>query len=72
MLGVIGRARYVPSRLPSYLQKQMPYTELRSNGYFGEPQALSCACTGETPVPPVDCEMVLQVGSELKKDLLNF
>jgi hypothetical protein len=21
--------------------------------------ALACACTGETPVPPIDCEMVL-------------
>jgi hypothetical protein len=42
----------------SFIQFRGFNTELRSNGYFGEPQALSCASTGETPVPPVDCEMV--------------
>jgi hypothetical protein len=27
--------------------------ELRSKSYFLQPRASACACTGETPVPPV-------------------
>jgi chemotaxis methyl-accepting protein methylase len=45
------------------------YTEWRETSIFWKPQALAFARTGETPVPPVNCALVLILSGPEKRVL---
>ena len=59
--GCLKRWKKTGRQFPQGEGKRLPAgsdTELQSRSNLWQPQALACACTGETPVPPIECEMV--------------